>query len=135
VATDLPERLLAAFNQHNLDEFVACFDTAYQSEQPAHPDRSFAGSEQVRTNWAAIFEGIPDFRADLLRSARTDDAWWAEWHWHGTHADATTLDMKGVTIFGLLDDRIAWGRLYVEDVDETGKGIDHVVRHMAAGTE
>ena len=69
MTTDVLERLQAAQNRHDLDAFVACFDPGYQSEQPVHPDRVFAGSEQVRTNWAEVFAGVPDFRADLLRSA------------------------------------------------------------------
>jgi SnoaL-like domain len=135
VSTDVLERLLGAQNRHDLDEFVACFHAAYRSEQPVHPDRSFVGSDQVLANWGAIFDGVPDFRADLLRSERGDDELWAEWHWHGTRADGTRLDMRGVTIFGVQGERIAWGRLYLEDVDETGQGIDDVVKHMATGSE
>jgi hypothetical protein len=41
--------------------------------------------------------------------------------------------MRGVTIFGVRDDRIDWGRLYLEDV-EGGQGIDQAVHHMARGT-
>ena len=80
----------------------------------------------------AIFAGVPDFRAELLRSARQGDTGWAEWHWQGTRADGTHLDMRGVTIFGIRDDRIVWGRLYLEDV-EGGQGIDQAVQHMARG--
>jgi hypothetical protein len=43
--------------------------------------------------------------------------------------------MRGVTIFGVQGERIAWGRLYLEDVERTGEGIDGVVRHMATGRE
>jgi hypothetical protein len=42
--------------------------------------------------------------------------------------------MRGVTIFGIGEDRIGWGRLYLEDVETTGRGIDQAVRHMAEGT-
>jgi SnoaL-like domain len=132
---DILERLLTAQNRHDLEEFVGCFDANYRSEQPVHPDRAFVGSEQVRKNWSAVFEGVPDFRAELLRSTREDEAWWAEWHWCGTHADGTRLDMRGVTIFGVEADRITWGRLYLEDVDATGQGIDEVVKQMATGSE
>ena len=128
------ERLLAAQNRHDLDDFVACFVADYRSEQPVHPGRSFVGSEQVRRNWATVFEGVPDFRAELLRAAGADDACWAEWHWSGIHVDGTRLDMRGVTIFGVHEDRIVWGRLYLEDVDATGHGIDQVVMHMATGS-
>jgi len=61
------ERLVAAQNAHDIDAFVFCFAPDYTSEQPAHPDRAFVGSDQVRTNWTAMFAGVPDFRADLAR--------------------------------------------------------------------
>jgi ketosteroid isomerase-like protein len=134
VVTEVLERLRDAQNRHDLDAFVACFDPTYDSQQPLHPDRAFVGSQQVRQNWAEIFAGVPDFRAELLRSAEEGDTGWAEWHWHGTRADGTRLDMRGVTIFGIRDDRVVWGRLYLEDV-EGGQGIDQAVRHMARGPD
>jgi limonene-1,2-epoxide hydrolase len=127
------ERLLDAMNRHDLDAFVACFDRTYHSEQPVHPERTFSGSDQVRTNWGAIFAGVADFHAELLRSAQRDDSWWAEWVWRGTRADGSTLDVRGVTIFGIRDERITWGRLYLEDVDTSGAGIDSAVRQIAEG--
>jgi hypothetical protein len=132
--TDVLARLLEAQNRHDLDAFVACFDPDYRSEQPVHPDRAFVGDEQVRGNWAEIFAAVPDFRAELLRSAHQGDIRWAEWHWSGTRVDGTRLDMRGVTIFGIGEDRIGWGRLYLEDVETTGRGIDQAVRHIAEGT-
>jgi hypothetical protein len=42
--------------------------------------------------------------------------------------------MRGVTIFGVRDDRILWGRLYLEDV-EGGQTIGQAVHHMAHGPE
>jgi hypothetical protein len=62
------------------------------------------------------------------------DTGWAEWHWQGTRPDGTRLDMRGVTIFGVREDRIVWGRLDLEDV-EAGQGIDQAVQQMARGTE
>jgi len=61
-------RLNAALNRHDLAAFVECFDPDYESEQPAHPDRRFRGRAQVERNWAAMFGGLPDFRAEVLRS-------------------------------------------------------------------
>ena len=63
------ERMHRAVNQHDLEAFVACFHPEYRSEQPVHPNRGFGGREQVRTNWKALFEGIPDFHAELLATA------------------------------------------------------------------
>src|SRR4051794_5702065 len=85
------ERLEAATNAHDIDAFVACFDEDYASEQPAHPDRAFRGSDQVRKNWSAVFEGVPDFRAQLVRAVATGDTEWSEWRWRGTQRDGTRL--------------------------------------------
>jgi ketosteroid isomerase-like protein len=130
-AAVVAERLLAAMNAHDIDAFVACFHEGYESEQPAHPDRAFRGSDQVRQNWSAIFEGVADFRAELVRADATGGAEWSEWRWHGTHADGTVLDMAGVIVAGVRDGRMTWARLYVEPVEREGAGIDAVVRRMA----
>jgi hypothetical protein len=39
-----------------------------------------------------------------------------------------------VIIAGIRDDRIAWARLYVDEVEREGAGIDAAVRQMA-GTD
>jgi hypothetical protein len=97
MTTEVIQRLRDAQSLHDLDAFVACFDPRYRSEQPVHPRRAFVGSRQVRSNWAEVFAGVPDFHAELLRSARQGDIGWAEWHWRGTRTDGTRLDMRGVT--------------------------------------
>jgi SnoaL-like domain len=102
-----------AVNRHDLNAFLDCFDSGYRSEQPVHPDWAFTGREQVRQNWTAVFDGVPDIRAELLRSAEAGDARWAEWYWQGNRIDGTRLEMRGVTIFGIQHDRIMWGRLYM----------------------
>jgi hypothetical protein len=79
--SSLLRRLHEAMNQHDLEAFLACFHPQYRSEQPAHPDRAFGGVEQVRNNWSEISAGIPDFRADLVRSSSDGGAFWAEWEW------------------------------------------------------
>ena len=43
----------------------------------------------------------------------------------GTRADHTRLDALGASIFGVRADRLAWGRLYMEDADRV-QGIDDV---------
>jgi hypothetical protein len=112
-------------NAHDIDAFVALFAPDYDSKQPAHPDRAFVGSDQVRANWSSIFAGVPDFRAELLATATEGDTLWTEWRWHGTG-----LDMAGVVVFGVADGRLAWARLYVEPV-EVGEGIEAIVDEMS----
>jgi ketosteroid isomerase-like protein len=124
------ERIAAAMNAHDVDAFVACLADDYDSVQPAHPDRAFRGREQVRKNWSAIFESVGDFRAELVRADAVGDVEWSEWHWQGTQAEGGPLDMAGVIVMGIRDDLIAWARLYVEPVEQTGAGIDAAVRRM-----
>jgi ketosteroid isomerase-like protein len=118
-------------NAHDIDAFVACFDAEYRSSQPAHPDRSFQGREQVRENWSAVFAGVPDFASELVRTAAVGDVEWSEWRWRGTQADGTPLDMAGVIVCGIRDERLAWAHLYVEPVEHAGAGIRAAVRDMA----
>jgi ketosteroid isomerase-like protein len=128
---DVVERLREAMNRQDLKAHLACFDPNYRSEQPAHPNRGFGGRDQVEKNWAALYDAIPDFHAELLATAAEGGTTWAEWHWTGTRNDGTPLDMRGVTLLGIEDDRIVWGRLYMEEVEAAGEDIDQAVRRMA----
>lgn len=119
------EALAEAMNAHDIDAFVALFAPDYDSRQPAHPDRAFTGSDQVRQNWSAVFAGVPDFQAELVAAAADGDVLWSEWRWRGTG-----LDMAGVLVGGVSDGRLAWARLYVEPVESGGEGIDAAVRDM-----
>jgi ketosteroid isomerase-like protein len=130
----LIDRLTAAQNAHDVDAMVACFADDYRSEQPLFPSRTFRGADQVRANWTALLDSIRDFHAEVVASASHGGTLFAEIHWTGTKADGAPLDERGVVVFGVDDDRIAWGRLYVDEVELEGEGIDAAVRHMA-GTE
>jgi ketosteroid isomerase-like protein len=128
------DRLTAAQNAHDLEGMLACFHEDYLSEQPLFPARNFRGIDQVRANWSALLEAVNDFHADTVRSAVDDDTVFMEIHWTGTKADGTPLDERGVLVMGIRDDRIAWGRLYADEVEREGADIDAVVRRMS-GTE
>ena len=131
---EVVERLHQAMNRHDLEGLLACIDPAYRSEQPAHPNRGFGGREQVEQNWAALFDGIPDFHAQLLATATEGQTLWSEWHWTGTRANEAPLDVRGVTLFTVENGRIVSGRLYMEEVEEAGGNIDEAVRRLAEGT-
>ena len=112
------ERLLLAMNAHNLDAMVACFADDYVNEWPAHPQRGFRGSEQVRRNWSQIFAGVPNLRARLPRMTVDGDTAWTEWDISGTRNDGAAFLMRGVAIFGVAEGRLAWVRFYLEPVEE-----------------
>jgi len=131
---EVHERLRHAMNRHDVAAFLACFDAEYRSEQPAHPNRGFGGRDQVEKNWTALFASMPDFHAELVATIADGDTVWAEWRWSGTRADGPPLDMRGVTLFGVEAGRIAWGRLYMEEVEAGGEDIDATVRRLAGPT-
>jgi SnoaL-like domain len=122
------ERMAQALNRHDLEAFLECFDRDYRSEQPAHPNRGFGGKGQVRKNWSGMFDSFPDFEARLLRYTAADGVVWSEWHWM-----ASGLNMAGVTIMGIQEDRVVWARLYMEGVEEDGQDIDEAVRTITGG--
>ena len=127
VATALAD----AMNAHDIEAFVSLFAPDYDSEQPVHPDRAFVGRDQVRSNWSEMFDGVPDFRAELVACAVEDDTAWTEWRWHGTQADGGRLEIAGVIVLRVRDSRIAAARLYVEPVDRAGEGIEAAVHGMS----
>jgi steroid delta-isomerase-like uncharacterized protein len=126
------ERLHRAMNEHDVEGFLANVDADYRSEQPAHPERKFGGREQVRENWEAIFRDVPDFQAELIRSAVDGERVWAEWGWHGTRTDGSRLEMSGVTIFAVRAERIVWRRLSMEMIETGGGDIREAVERMTA---
>jgi SnoaL-like protein len=128
-------RLERATNAHDLNEVVACFSADYRNETPAHPERSFAGREQVRANWAQIFTAIPNISANVLRSTANGDEVWSEWEHRGTRRDGSAHLMRGVIIFGVDHELLTWARFYLEPVHEGGGNVDAAVRRQvgAAG--
>ncbi len=118
-------------NDHDLTAFLDCIHPDYESEQPAHPERGFGGREQVEKNWAAMFEGIPDFKAEALAMAVDGDTVWTEWRWTGTRGDGGALDLGGVTLFTVDGDRIVSGRLYMEEVEQHGDDIEQTVDRLS----
>lgn len=125
-------RLRDAMNDHDVDALIDCFHEDYRSEQPVHPGRGFGGRAQVGANWSAIFAGVPDFAAALVSYCASEGQHWSEWRWTGTRTDGSALDMAGVGIFGVRDDRITWGRLYVEPVQAAEETIHEAVQQMTS---
>jgi ketosteroid isomerase-like protein len=126
-------RLVVAINAHDLEAMVACFADDYRNEWPAHPQRGFRGSQQVRRNWSQIFAGVPDLRARLPRMVVDGDTVWAEWDLSGTRRDGAAHLMRGVSIFGVAEGRLAWVRFYLEPVEETSGDVD-TFTHQTVGT-
>lgn len=128
----LAHRLRDAVNRHDLDAMSRCFATDVVNDTPAHPARSFRGREQVRKNWAQIFAAVPNLEADLVDIAIHDDKVWTEWEMRGTRLDGVQHLMRGVSIFGVVEDAFANVRFYLEPVEQAGAGIDAAVQSALA---
>jgi hypothetical protein len=132
-----PETLLLklkdAFASHDMESLIDCFDGNYISEQPVHPNRFFRGADTVKDNWTSNFNEMPDFTARLLNYSVNENTIWAEWEWQGTRQDSSVLHMTGVTIFGIENGKISWGRLYMEPIEKDGPGIETVIKEVMHG--
>ena len=102
-----------------------------------HHEASQAGAKLCGTGLAygSLYESIPDFQAELLRHAVVGEQEWGEWIWRGTKEDGTPLEERGVTIMGIRDGQIAWGRLYLEETEREGGDITETVGRMAGREE
>jgi limonene-1,2-epoxide hydrolase len=125
------QRWIRAIDERDVDGAVACFSPDYLDESPAHPNRTFRGQDGVRRNLSAFFAGVPNLRAQILRSVTDGDSVWVEWRMDGAQIDGKRLNMIGVTIFEVRDDRIVSGRFYEEPIEEGGGTIDDALAEMA----
>ncbi len=128
------ERLKKAVDDHDLDALVSCFAENYRNETPVHPGRGFEGHDQVRTNWQRIFAGVPDIRAEVLRTAFDGDFVWSEWEMRGTRRDGVAHLMRGVVIFEVANDQATSARFYLEPVDAGDDGIDGAIARAVGGS-
>lgn len=124
------ERLTEVQNAHDAQRMAALFAEDYVSAQPAHPSRAFSGRSQVLANWTSVFEGVPDFHAELCGSAVDGETEWGEFDWRGRHTDGSPFAMRGVIIATIRDDVIAEARLYMEPVDPGDEDIEAAVEQL-----
>jgi limonene-1,2-epoxide hydrolase len=109
-------RLIGALNRGDLEAMIDCFDADVRTELPTQPDRGVHGREHLRAYWEEALTGVADIRAELLRCATDRHVVFAEWCWHGTRGDGSTFARAGITVQGVLGERIVWQRLYMEPV-------------------
>ena len=127
------ERLMVAINAHDLDGVVACFADDVESHHPAHPSRSFRGTDRVRSNWRRILGGVPDLRANLVSCVVDGPSAWTEWIWNGTREDGGRFEMRGVTIQVVRDGAIASVRFFMEPVEVGGAAVSEAVGRVVTG--
>ena len=105
--TGLLERLLAAFNAHDLDTIMQCFadDCVLETPRGEHPwGTRFEGPEQVREGLAQRFRGLPDVHY-------ADDEHWvcgdrgvSRWLLTGTTPQGAQVRVRGCDLLDLTPD-------------------------------
>jgi ketosteroid isomerase-like protein len=123
-----------AVNKHDVEAIAACFATDYHDVEPAHPTRTITGGrDNVRKNFGMILRSMPDLRLEAVRVAEDGDTAWSELDLSGTRLDGSREHMRGVNIYGIRDGTFAWGRIYLESVEQDGINLDERVRRIAEG--
>jgi ketosteroid isomerase-like protein len=114
----LLEQMRAALDAHDLDAFVEFFREDYIGERPRHPGSPVSSREDVRANWAEVISDVPDLRVDVPAAIQDGNTIWSEWRAYGTARSGAMLELRGVIIFGLQGEKVAWSRMYVEPVEQ-----------------
>lgn len=112
------DRLVEAINSRDIEALVGCFAPSFSVTWPVHPARSFEGPEQVRRNWAAMFEKRPNIQAKVTSYVTSGTETWGEWEFASEEDDGTLLRDRGVIIVTVEDNAIMRSRFYMEPVDE-----------------
>lgn len=124
------QRLLAAWNAHDVDALADCLHPAYESLHPLHPERHLRGRAAAVQSWGAVFTSIPDLRAELRLYTVGENTLWTEWRWHGTHIDGAAYNAGGVMIFGWAEERLLWARAYTETCCIEGPNFDRLLEDL-----
>jgi ketosteroid isomerase-like protein len=121
-------RMFAAARQHDLDAMCAEFADDYINTTPNHPARGFSGRAQVRTNWTALFAGIPDLTLEVHdATSEPGGKVWVEWSSAGTRRDGTPVEQAGIAIFSLREDRLCAARFYLEPVERDSGDVNAAI--------
>ncbi len=110
VTAEALERLVAAFNAHDLDAVMGFFTDDCVLEMPRGPEpwgRRLEGREQVREGLASRFAGLPDVHYGDDRHWVAGNRGCSEWLLTGTSADGGAVEVRGCDLFEFRDGRIA----------------------------
>jgi len=100
------ERVLDAFNRHDLDAILAFFAEDAVLETPRGPDpwgTRFEGKARVREGLAARFAGIPDVRYSEDRHWVGGDRGVSEWLLTGTTTAGERIAVRGCDLWTFRD--------------------------------
>jgi ketosteroid isomerase-like protein len=120
VTVDTLERVLAAFNAHDLDAIMAFFSDDCVLETPRGPEpwgQRLEGREQVREGLAGRFAGIPDVHYGDDRHWVAGDRGCSEWLLTGTTTGGEPVEVRGCDLFEFRDGEIIRKDSYWKSVE------------------
>jgi ketosteroid isomerase-like protein len=117
------ERLLDAFNAHDLDAIMSFFadDCVLELPRGAEPwGRRLEGREQVRDGLASRFAGIPDVHYGDARHWLAGDRGCSEWLLTGTTTQGERIAVRGCDLFAFRDGEVVRKDSYWKLVEPAG---------------
>jgi ketosteroid isomerase-like protein len=106
VTVETLERVLAAFNRHDLDAIMTFFaeDAVLEAPRGADPwGTRFAGTAAVRAGLAGRFAGIPDVHYEEDRHWVCGDRGCSEWLLTGTTTAGERIAVRGCDLWEFRD--------------------------------
>jgi ketosteroid isomerase-like protein len=120
------ERLLDAFNAHDIDAVMSFFADDCILEMPRGPDpwgRRLEGRERVREGLASRFAGIPDVHYGEDRHWLAGDRGCSEWLLTGTSVEGVRIAVRGCDLFEFRDGKIVRKDSYWKIVEREPPGV------------
>ena len=108
--TSTLQRLLDAFNAHDVDAIMAFFTEDCVMDMPRGPapgGRRLVGKEQVREGIQSRFDGIPDIRYTDDRHWACEDRGVSEWTIRGTQRTGEPIEVRGCDLFEFAGGKIS----------------------------
>lgn len=103
------ERMLAGFNEHDLDAIMSLFadDCVFESPRGADAWGSrFEGKDAVAEGLRARFTGIPDVSYEGHGDFVSGERGASEWTLRGTTADGRRLEVRGCDLWTFRGDEV-----------------------------
>jgi hypothetical protein len=99
-ASDTVARQVDTYNAHDLDGFLACYDTDVVITS-GHGDVLMQGIDVLREQYDEWFTQLPGLHAEVLHRIERGD-----WVVDDEHATAEGLDVEALVAYHVSDDRI-----------------------------
>jgi ketosteroid isomerase-like protein len=110
VTVETLQRLVDAFNAHDLDAVMGFFTDDCVLEMPRGPDpwgRRFQGREAVRVGLVSRFAGLPDVHYGDDRHWVSGNRGCSEWLLTGTTTQGERIEVRGCDLFEFRGGKIA----------------------------